>query len=69
MHALLQDGWNRFDLVLVVVALVDILVDSVQGSFLRVLRALHRTMGMLRAAGLLRLLNVATVNQPYKLPG
>jgi hypothetical protein len=58
-----QVGWNKFDLFLVVLALVDAFTTSVQLSFLRVLRLLRmtRVVHLARAAGMVRLVKMATV--------
>jgi hypothetical protein len=62
-RAAAQVGWNKFDLLLVTLALVDILVNAVQLSFLRVLRVLRmtRVVHLAKAAGMVRLVKIATV--------
>ncbi len=43
----LQDGWNKFDVFLVVTAIIDLIITTAQMNFIRVLRVL-RTQKLLR---------------------
>lgn len=58
-----QDAWNKFDLVLVVFAVFDIIIHAVQANFLRALRILRmqKLLRVLRAVRLAKVVSMAKV--------
>lgn len=61
-----QDSWNRFDLVLVLLAVLDLVVSAVQANFVRALRILRmqKLLRLLRAVRLVKVVKMAQVSAP-----
>ncbi len=57
-----QDGWNRFDVLLVALAILDLAASAIQANFLRALRVL-RMQRLLRAFRTVQFVRLAKVMQ------